>query len=245
MSYITIPSVLHPTERAYKLNSSSLDLYSKRGERCLFDHITQYETYGDGICQHGPDWCVQFHELEDVCLSFAAAITADPKNEEWEHLRWYQQGFFKREDIRFAFTVKYKEDTYRYFSRDDHKIAKHKQHDRRYEKIEPRHDGSAESVFGIVYRDSMDWLVRVRLAVEIAAVCEEIAGYWVSAKQVFSPLKDLGDQWDSAYRAFANAVKAAALLRETEHMLTILDSNRRRLIELEAEKAAKATENAA
>ncbi len=244
MSYITIPSVLHPTERAYKLSSGSLDHYNKRGERCLFDHITQYETYGDGTCQHSGDWCAQFHELEDVCLSFATAMLADPKNPEWENLRWFMQGFFKKEDIRFAFTVKYKDDgKNRYYSKQECKVAMNKEHDRRFERIESWADGSAEAVFHLLWLrsgEAMDWLTRVRLAVEIAEVCQEINGYWANPNSIFAPLKELGEGWDYTFRIFADMVKATSLLRQTEHTLTIIESNRANRARIEAEKAPAA-----
>jgi len=35
MSYITIPSILHPKERAYKLDSSTVETWNKRGNAAL------------------------------------------------------------------------------------------------------------------------------------------------------------------------------------------------------------------
>ena len=36
MSYITIPSILHSKERAYKLDSSALETWNKRGNAALY-----------------------------------------------------------------------------------------------------------------------------------------------------------------------------------------------------------------
>src|ERR1051325_402733 len=173
MSYITVPSILHPTELAYKLTSDVLDSYRNRGERPLIDNIRAYHTYGDGTTQHSGDWATQWHDIEDVCLSFASAILADPKNPEWRHLDYPFEGHFKRADIEFAKTVIHKDDgKVRFFSMEEHKFtASDKRNDRRYERVEPRHDGSPAAVFAMIWKDYQCWLIRIRLAYEIAESC--------------------------------------------------------------------------
>jgi len=220
----TIPSVLHPNERAYYIGSG-LESWNKRGQRPLFDGITVFDTCGDGLTQHSPDRVAQFEDLIDVCLSCSQAIVADPRNEALNRLTYILHcTAFDEALIRFAFTVKYDEKKEQYYSLAERKIGRSDKlrHDRRYERVEPRHDGSAIAVSGMLYHHSQpDWLARVIMARNIRNLEYEIRGSYIThTEEILPPVSELDNNWRTALDGFIKAVEA---MRAIEYAATSIE----------------------
>ncbi len=150
---IIIPSILHADKRAYKLQRSGTD---NRGNAPLLCELTQYETYGDGTVQHSNDWCAQFSELVDVCLSLTTAMLAEPNAQHWEWLP-HQSDNLDSTALRFALSVKHKESkngSRQYFSWSERKLTTaDKRNDRRFEEVQTCQHGLRRHQPGLLRLD--------------------------------------------------------------------------------------------
>jgi hypothetical protein len=128
---------------------------------------------------------------------------------------------------------------------EEHKFtASDKRNDRRYERVESRHDGTAAAVFGMIWKDYQSWFIRIRLAYEIAEIDYGWASH-INIGYIFKPITDLPDTWIHAFEAFMDAWRASMLLTRREGTLQGLAENRQRLIELAATKNTPPSEAAA
>jgi hypothetical protein len=211
----TVASILKASELAYTLSDDWN--WQRRGERPLDLHIQAYQTYGDGTVQHSGAWAPQFHDIIDVCLSFTAAILADPFAEEWKLLTrslCRTQPCF----LRFALSVKYKEGVSQYYNITDMKLGKSEKlrHDKRWEEVWSACNGTPASALTILYhrKESMDWFERVDLAMRLTALAQADGWGYQPIEEVFAPLADLerlGD-WRQAFEGYRRAVEAAESL---------------------------------
>jgi hypothetical protein len=176
-------SIAHEQHHGYAYDSQAWDAKAP-----IESHFRMYETYGDGLVQHSPDWSVQVEYLADYLASLAEAMLAD---EELARDLYYT--IWRRPDAKhfaWAASVIYKapkEGAYgkrRYFSAKEMKVSwsPAKEYDKRYEEVREIHDGSPNSIFRILipeYADGMekyataeairDWLMEHDGYMELAA----------------------------------------------------------------------------
>jgi len=211
---IIVPSFLHPDKIAYKLVSDAYNYYSHRGEHPLHTSILQFETYGDGTCQHSSEWCPQFNALADVCISFAAGIVADPAIEAWYPLQDLNN-LVASDILPFALSIKYVEGKPKYFSVGERKVTSaDKRNDRRYERVERCHDGSPTGAFaalGLVR--SRDWLEKMLIMDKLRGLAAASGQGWYDWDDLMPATKELAGDWRNALSALNSAVEALCALR--------------------------------
>jgi hypothetical protein len=145
-------SIAHSKEFAYAYDSQAWDAHAP-----IESNFRMFETYGDGLCQHSPDFSVQVEFLADYLASLAQAMLRDD-----ELCRDLFFSIWRRpsdKEIAFAASVIYKppkENGWKhrrtYFSAKELKVSKapSKEHDKRYEEVRDIHDGTSKSIFRIL-----------------------------------------------------------------------------------------------
>ena len=223
---INIKSILDP-KRAYRVCGYSSDNWSTRGNAPFSCSILAYDTYGDGLTQHSGAYVAQFADTTDICLSVAQAILDDPKNETWRKLDSFLS---RRSDnqIRFAMTVKYQEGKRQFYSFLHEKVTRaDKGNDRRYEKVESWHDGSAPITLNLLCSSGMDWLERLYIAHRLRELNYEQTRCFFSWAELFPPTTELRGDWQQAFEAFINAMKAVQHLDWTGRLVECALNNSR------------------
>ena len=148
------PSLKEPAKYGYAYDTDQYD-----SKAFFSDKFRQYETYGDGLCQHSRDWSVQIEHLADYLASLATTMMAGDE-ELISHARWNWRADVDVRKIEFAASVVFKsaknlsgeetgyEKTRRYYSLEEMKVssAPAKKYDKRYQQVEKWCDGSAEAI---------------------------------------------------------------------------------------------------
>lgn len=223
----TIQSVLNPSSRGYHIKPSGTDNWNRRGNAPLIMGVTVFETFGDGLTQHSGDWCPQWGaDFNDVCLSLASAVLADPSDQIWNSLFMCTDGGISDTEIRWALGVKHSEKVLRFYSVSERKVTSaDKRHDRRYERVEPWCDGTPEAAFMILVKDKthLDWIVRMLIADRIQKIWREQSEDCGSRmEKIFNPVKDLPQNWECALEALRCAIEVVDNIGHTKRMLRAL-----------------------
>ena len=204
---LNVPSALNPTKYAYQVISDWSPYWNVRGQNPLSIYLLQYETYGDGLVQHSGAWVPPVSQLTDACLSLTAAIIADPRNELWFSFRRVIEAS-ESDFVPFALTVTYTEGKTRYFSLTERRITSaDKRHDRRYLRIEPRHDGSPTSAWHILCdaNSHWDWLEKMAVLLKLREIVARTRDHLYAWEDLCSG--DFGDgDWHTALPAFVAAL---------------------------------------
>ena len=136
----------------YSYDSQAFDIHAP-----IDGHFRMFDTYGDGLTQHSPDWSVQLDHLADYLASLAEAMLTDQELAQNCLFTFSRRPSVKA--IEFAASVKLKaaeEKDWlrgrRWFSAKELKLSKSpsKEHDKRYEEVREIHDGSPNSIFRIL-----------------------------------------------------------------------------------------------
>lgn len=203
-----IKSVLHSDTVAYKL-TSDWD-WNNRGNAPLSLHISQYETYGDGTCQHSNSWPAQFSDLTDVCLSFTRAVCEDPNNEAWHQLSYVMHSVTE-DTLRFALSIVHRDDKAQWYNMSERKMSssESKRHDKRWEHVESWMDGTAKSALSIVLNAnaSVDWFSKLAIADDLRTLAN-----FPCWEDYFKPASELTGDWHQAFNAFRAACRAVQSL---------------------------------
>lgn len=160
--YFKFASIARP-EYGYAINTDRYE--SARHGRPLSVWAREFQTYGDGMIQHSPDYHVQVDHISDFCASLAAYLLALPDQEKrgemLRGLRVYWPDHADRRNLAFAYSLKYDEKKRdRYYCLSDRKVssAESKRHDRRWEQIPEWADGSVEAMVRIIAPSCHDFL---------------------------------------------------------------------------------------
>lgn len=212
-----IASFLHPEKYAYRVVSDGWEWWQQRGDNPLSMNIIQFQTYGDGTTQHSGAWMPQVGSVVDVCLSAAGAIMANPEDAAWRSLTLHDIRI-RKENLEFAMSVLYEEGKRRYYSLDQRKISasESKRHDKRWNLIEPCHDGTPGSGLNILMGECRwPWLERLGVLLdlhdiryqrweEIIPSCKdwEQSDQWVNALRVYRWALEAHERLDSARRSY-------------------------------------------
>jgi hypothetical protein len=185
-------SIAYSDKYGYAFESGASD---SRAEVC--DYFRMFETGGDGLTQHSPDWGVNKEYFADYLASLAVALkgkpistvggfavleTADPESEtvQWlpdgELIDYVRHEFERRptdKEILFASSVVYKEGKRRWYSIREQSISssESKRHDKRYEEVCSEHDGSAKSIYRLLVGQWPDALRAYNVAAAIYDWC--------------------------------------------------------------------------
>ena len=152
MARICFPSLLHPNDRCYTIHNSSYDLDSRGQHHHLADWAGRYDTYGDGMVQHGPEYAAPEEDFGDYCGSLATFILAGGRDAD-EAAKMLADACWwnctDRPSVEFAQTVKYKADKRQYFAKQDRKVssASAKQYDKRWDEVQEWMDGGLSATF--------------------------------------------------------------------------------------------------
>jgi hypothetical protein len=156
-------SIGHPAKYGYAYDSSP----TYRNNVVVDSHFEQFETYGDGLCQHSGSWSVGTEYIADYFLSLAVAMLAAEDTTLVEEVSYIVGRRPADSSIEFAKSVIFNEHSKtRYYSVDEEKISSSstKQHDKRYERIEKWHDGSPEAIYRILIKDYSSGIQRFAYA---------------------------------------------------------------------------------
>jgi hypothetical protein len=212
-------------------------------------HMLQYETYGDGLSQHSPEYPILQEVLTDYLASLASAMKDETALVEaclYEICRWPSDA-----EIEFCASVKYKpakEGTWRkpvYFSRQLRKISTSdsKQHDKRYAEVDEWCDGTPEAVYRMLIPE---YAVGIQMFTYAYAIREWFlhqpsGSGWMEMPSVFLKWhteNEAARQLKYAYEACYGYAKALRIRHEADQNL---DNVRRYLapkVEEVAEKVA-------
>jgi hypothetical protein len=221
------PSLAHPAKYGYLYDSSSWKSYAP-----VDRHMLMFETYGDGLIS-GECWVTVGTELAaDYLLSLAAAMLTD--GELAELMTWRFPTPPSLDLIAFAATVRDEPDNYkpRYYSLEFLKVSSSpsKAHDKRWERIERRHDGSGGAIYNMLHRDYVSGLDNFVLADTIRTWMNQKHGYGSMAE----PTEFL--KWDRCQAAdVRHAISVIRSITEAarnlRHAKSYLESYRRELAE--------------
>jgi hypothetical protein len=145
------------------------------GRSPISTHFRFYETYGDGMTAHSPSAPIPVGMLADYLFSLAQAMASD--NELIEAAAYeVRSGIASNSDIRFAQSVVFKDGKRRWVSREERKVtsSEAKRHDRRYEEVLPRHDGTPKGAYNVLWRDFYDGIRALGLAYSIFRYRREV-----------------------------------------------------------------------
>lgn len=184
---IRFPSLTNPQETGYTVYANSTETSSdltRRDGNALSSWAAAWPTYGDGIVQHGPDYPVQGEALGDFCASLATYLVDLPLHAQQEALELVAKNWPKdvsAEDIRFYRSATHKEGKTRYYSPRERKVStsESKRHDKRWDAIHERMDGSVKAIVGLFYRHEYvagGLLARLALYRQVKRVLEEQEG---------------------------------------------------------------------
>jgi len=169
--YRKFASIEFSNKYGYAFDSSVFDSKAQ-----VSDHWRMFETGGDGLTQHSPDWGITREHMADYMASLAVAMKGrlisttnfnlleracddDDENVQFlpdgELISYVRHDFECKPtiaDIEFAASVRYVEGKYRWYSIKEGRISssESKRHDKRYEEVRPEHDGSAKSIYGLL-----------------------------------------------------------------------------------------------
>ncbi len=223
------PSLQNPDKYAYKYDSQP-DGY----QGTVHCNFRVYETYGDGQCQHSPDWPIARNLMADYLASLATAMLED--TELIDNTHYLIDCGPNDAQIAFAASVIHKDsdESYqkrRYFSPNELKLSSSasKEHDRRFEQIQSWCDGSPDSIYRILIRASPTDLERYAYAESIRQ--------WIHshAPKLYMPPateflkwgdRDAAHQLRHAYAACLSIIRSYRLRSEAEtHLRNIRPPN--------------------
>ena len=146
------------------------------GRAPISSHFRFYETCGDGLTAHSPSAPISVGMLADYLFSLAQAMASD--NELIDAAAYeVRSGIASNSDIRFAQSVVFKDNgKRRWVSREERKVtaSETKRHDRRYEEVTLRHDGTPKGAYNILWRDYYDGIRMLGLAHSIFRYRREV-----------------------------------------------------------------------
>jgi hypothetical protein len=163
MSVARFPSLMNGNT-VYTVHSSSTDLW----DQCYHAHahlgyyFGRFDTYGDGMVQHGPEVSVPQMFFGDFCASLAAHLLVHFAEDGFITGSWPQASNSEtRKRLDFAFSLRAPvhndEGTWKdkYYSLELRKVTtnREKQHDKRWEKVPDWADGSVEAAYRILLPD--------------------------------------------------------------------------------------------
>ena len=195
MTYKRFPSLAFPDKYAYAYDSGNYDSRST----AVDSHFRMYETYGDGLTAHSPDWGITTEYLADYLFSLASFARSD--DEFLQDLYFTMHRVPSDREIEFAASVifkpvpeekRYSKNSRRYFSLKERKLssADAKEFDKRYTEITDRFDGSAKSIIAVLLWDKMDWVDTWERFQTVTAVYDWIqkqdgSGLWMEMPVVY------------------------------------------------------------
>jgi hypothetical protein len=217
MARFVFASIAHANAHCYVYDSDNRDIPRFDINR----HFRMFDTMGDGTIAHTPDYGVPQPKLTDYLFSLAQAML---KTEGLiDAVSFDLRPRVDKADIAFAEAVRYKEGKTRYFSVREKKLtaSESKRHDKRYEEVCPRHDGTVLSVFNILSQSYYDpWQSYVLMWTILDWFSTEkstFAGRTMDLLK-WNPVSS-DDDIDGAYTACLNIVKADALIANSRRYL--------------------------
>jgi len=239
-------------QHGYSYDSQAFDIHAP-----IDCHFRMYDTYGDGLCQHSPDWSVQLDDLADYLASLALAMLTDEELAQNCLFTFARRPSVKA--IEFAASVKFKAGEEkdwlkgrRWFSAKELKVSKapSKEHDKRYEEVREVHDGSVNSIFRILVGEYSSGLEKYLTADAIRdwVLAQDRGGLYMPMTAEFLKWTDDRDkarQLREAVEACKNITESVRLRSATESLI----ENYRRSVapkpEPEAHEETEATKPAA
>lgn len=169
---LVFPSIQYP-DRRYVWYESSYDSPGwtmDRGRWSLDEHAFQYETLGDGECQHSNDCVVSRDLWIDYLTSLGAYLVDNPKDAEVVASNWPHGENI--EQVRFALSLCRKEGKVQYYNLDECKLSSSdsKRHDKRWKEVESWHDQTMKSAYAVLCQE---WYGTLRRYSLLSAILNE------------------------------------------------------------------------
>ncbi len=224
MNYFTFRSRKAPTEFGYRVSRDTEFDYRFRGV-CRW--ATFYQTYGDGDVQHSKEVPFSTEMLEDFLGSLACYLAECATPGCYDESMAIVAAHWPRQEnstarIRFALSLKYREDKTTYYSVGDCKTstAESKRHDKRWDKVHDAMDGGIKGAVAVLNTGSCyDTLHSLKAWMEVCDVFgEQNDGYCpVNVWEEFK-LAERGEHYtiDSAWYAVDEFVKAYRLTTDAK-----------------------------
>lgn len=219
----TFASLKQPDKIAYSVLDSWDSVWNARGTAPLSLYLVQFDTYGDGLCQHGPERCVQWASLADACASLATAILAEPTAPEWGKV---SSSIRTATDatIRFCFTVGYREDKPQWVNWNEGKVSTSpsRRHDKRWDEVPSWANKDAKTAYGLIAMrdDGMDWFDRAFLALRCRQLFYEHTNYWQDRYEILPAFRQLPGCAESD--ANSEALPTFQAVEALQHALTVV-----------------------
>lgn len=226
MQYV-IRSLQNARSICYVVHDTYRDLWDMtRRSECLAEWAGKFETLGDGMVQHAPEYPCKPADLTDFCAS-TVRHCLDPEVSDGADIlaaiasQWTTSPF-SRDDIAFAMKVKHNPDKKTYYNLGERKVsaAESRRHDRRWVETCEWMKGDVAGVFGILNEDkrslpTLDALARYKVILD---TMREMEGCYYGAPIEF--MRDrgagLGDFPAMAFESLALLVQSAQLRTNAE-----------------------------
>jgi hypothetical protein len=153
---IRFASLQHPDKYGYAYDTDSWTSMAT-----VDTHFRQYQTFGDGQCQHSGDSAITVEFMADYLASLAVVMLTDEVLT--KELRYLFSGGPSVSSLEFCASVIFKpvsdesawEKKTRYYSVELKQISstESKRHDNRFHKLEKWNDGTAGAIFTMLARE--------------------------------------------------------------------------------------------
>ena len=132
---------------AYKWTSER-DFHPERSD-IIHTHAKEFQTFGDNLTQHSPDYHVISEFFIDYLASLYLYLKENPKAVESVANAWPEVYRLTTQQCKFIAALKYKEGKAQWYNFSELKQSSSpsKLHDRRWEAVQPYQDGSLEGMF--------------------------------------------------------------------------------------------------
>lgn len=178
----------------------------------------RFETLGDGMCAHSPDYNIGTDCLLDYLQSIAVAMYYD---HELAKAMSYRLPDTPEKTLEFCRGLRFHEKHRQWYSLEDRQVSRSdsKRHDRRFEEVKDWHDGSADAISRTLWCDWHDpWTIWVR-RVQIRDFLSSRHDMWVEVP--LFPGLDRADQQSleihSAYQHITGIAEAVRKLDWAAH----------------------------
>ena len=237
------------------------EVWESRSNPFLSIKFRMFETYGDGLTQHSPDWAVTEDFATDYLFSLAAAMIENPEITNDAVYRFNEK---PRPDLlAFAASLIYnpeKDSGYgktRYYSTNLMKVTRNREkaHDDRYKELRDWHTGTPDAIYKMIVPEYSDGLTRWLYANAIREWAgENLKNSFMEMPAVFLEwFKDRSESQHEQYnkaRDFRDAVEACQSITESyrlhktavQEVENYRDASKRKA-EREAAKAAEIATN--
>jgi hypothetical protein len=207
-------SIANNAKFAYRWNSEDFDV--RATEYRLHDSLKMFETYGDGMTQHSPEYYVQKEHLVDCLYSLAAYLLSNEEAAQTVYFRMKLPGSVTQAEVKFFMGLKYNAERIEYYNPQDRKVSKNEKyrHDKRWFEVQSWADGTLKNVYRLMLSHngySSGLLDRIAVLIGIRKAMYQLTGDypWIDVEDYgFLDEKADYNTVETVYEAVVSVIEA-------------------------------------